>query len=110
MKIDKFYNEAYEWLIHYGPRFLIGMAVLFTGLWLIKMVLNRSHRRMHGKQVDPSVKSFLSSFIGVALRILLILGVMQIMGIQLTLFTALVGAFGVAAGLALLGSFLKVCN
>ena len=104
MKIDKFYNEAYEWLIRYGPRFLIGMAVLFTGLWLIKLVLNRSHRRMHGKQVDPTVKSFLSSLIGVALRILLILGVMQIMGIQLTLFTALVGAFGVAAGLALSGT------
>jgi small conductance mechanosensitive channel len=40
----------------------------------------------------------------VALRILLIIGVMQIMGIELTLFTAIVGAFGVAAGLALSGT------
>jgi small conductance mechanosensitive channel len=39
--------------------------------------------------------------IGVALRILLLVGVMQIMGIQLTLFTAIAGAFGVAVGLAL---------
>jgi small conductance mechanosensitive channel len=104
MKIEKFYNEAYEWVIRYGPRFITGMLVLFVGLWLIRLVLNRSHRGMHQKEVDPTLKPFLMSLIGVALRILLILGVMQIMGIEMTLFTALVGAFGVAVGLALSGT------
>src|SRR6195952_6075550 len=101
MKIEKFYNEAYDWVIRYGPRFVIGLMVLFVGLWLIKLILNRSHQGMHRKEVDPTLKPFLMSLIGVALRILLVLGVMQIMGIQMTLFTALVGAFGVAVGLAL---------
>lgn len=102
--IDKFYDSAYHWLINYGPRFLIGLAVLFVGLWLIRLIVNRSHKGMHNKNVDPTVKPFLLSLIAVAMRILLILGVMQIMGIELTLFTALVGAFGVAAGLALSGT------
>jgi small conductance mechanosensitive channel len=104
MKIEKFYNEAYDWVIRYGPRFVIGLMVLFVGLWLIKLILNRSHRGMHRKEVDPTLKSFLASLLGVVLRVLLILGVMQIMGIQMTLFTALVGAFGVAVGLALSGT------
>lgn len=104
MNIEKFYNAAYAWLINYGPRFLLGMAVLFVGLWLIKLVLNRSHQGLHRKDVDPTLKPFLMSLIGVALRILLVLGVMQIMGIQMTLFAALVGAFGVAVGLALSGT------
>jgi small conductance mechanosensitive channel len=104
MKIEKFYNQAYDWLIRYGPRFLVGMLVLFIGLWLIKLVLNRSHKGMHRKEMDPTLKPFLLSLIGVVLRILLILGVMQIMGIQMTLFTALIGAFGVAVGLALSGT------
>jgi small conductance mechanosensitive channel len=104
MKIDKIYDAAYAWMINYGPRFLIGMLVLFVGLWLIKLVLNRSHKGMHQKQMDPSLKPFLLSLIGVALRVLLVLGVMQIIGIQMTLFTALVGAFGVAIGLALSGT------
>ncbi|TSD66442.1 mechanosensitive ion channel family protein [Inquilinus sp. KBS0705] len=104
MNFDKFYDKAYDWLIRYGPRFVIGMLVLFIGLWLIKMVLNRSHQGMHRKEMDPTLKPFLLSLIGVALRVLLVLGVMQIMGIQMTLFTALVGAFGVAAGLALSGT------
>jgi len=59
---------------------------------------------MHRKEMDPTLKPFLVSIIGVALRVLLVLAVMQIMGIQMTLFTALVGAFGVAAGLALSGT------
>jgi small conductance mechanosensitive channel len=56
------------------------------------------------KDVDPTVKPFLLSLLTVALRVLLILVAMQFVGIQLTLFTALVGAFGVAAGLALSGT------
>jgi small conductance mechanosensitive channel len=104
MKIDQFYHDAYDWVIHNGPRFLIGLLVLFIGLRLIKLILNWSHKGMHRKELDPSLKPFLLSLIGVALRILLILGVMQIMGIQMTLFAALIGAFGVAVGLALSGT------
>jgi small conductance mechanosensitive channel len=104
LEINKLYDHAYNWLISYGPRFLIGMLVLFAGFWFIRWILNRSHKGMHRKDVDPAVKPFLLSLIGVALRVLLIIGVMQIMGIQLTLFTAIVGAFGVAAGLALSGT------
>lgn len=104
MDINKFYNKAYDWIIGYGPKFLIGLLVLFVGLWLIKLVLKWSQSGMHQKGVDPSIKPFLLSLLGVALRILLILGVMQIMGVEMTLFTAVVGAFGVAAGLALSGT------
>lgn len=104
MNFDKFYDKATDWVIRFGPRFLVGLLVLFIGLWLIKLILNRSHKGMHRKEVDPTLKPFLMSLIGVLLRILLVLGVMQIIGIQMTLFTALVGAFGVAVGLALSGT------
>jgi small conductance mechanosensitive channel len=104
MDINKFYDKGYDWILGYGPRFLVGLFVLFIGLWLIKLLLKWSQSGMHNKGVDPTIKPFLLSLLGVALRILLILGVMQIMGVQMTLFTALVGAFGVAAGLALSGT------
>ena len=104
MNFEKFYSRAYDWLLTFGPRFLIGMIVLFVGLWLIKMLARWSHSRMEKKDVNPTVKPFLLSLLTVALRILLVIAVMQILGLQLTLFTALVGAFGVAAGLALSGT------
>lgn len=102
--IDRVYDHAYNWVIDFGPKFLIGLAVLFIGLRLIRWVLDRSHSKMTHKDIDPTVKPFIMSLVGVGLRILLVIGVMQIMGIELTLFTAIVGAFGVAAGLALSGT------
>jgi small conductance mechanosensitive channel len=104
INIEKLYDRAYSWLLSFGPRFLIGMAVLFAGFRLIRWIQNRSHQSMHNKEVDPTVTPFLKSMIGVALRVLLIIGVMQILGIQLTLFTAVIASFGVAAGLALSGT------
>jgi small conductance mechanosensitive channel len=104
MTIDKFYDHVYTWLITYGPRLLIGILILLAGLWLIRLLAGWLHNRMLKKEVDTTVKPFLLSLLTVALRVLLILTVMQFVGIQLTLFTALVGAFGVAAGLALSGT------
>lgn len=104
MKLEMWYDKMYAWLIHYGPRVLIGALVLVAGFWLIG-VLSRSMNRKIGKRnVNPSVRPFLVSLLSTILRVLLILAVMQIVGIPITLFTALVAAMGVAAGLALSGT------
>src|ERR1700759_1896956 len=104
MKLDKFYDKAYDWMITHGPGLIIGIVVLFAGLWLIKQFVKWSQSRMHKKEVNPSVRPFLMSLLAAALRVLLILAVMQIVGIQMTLFAALIGSFGVASGLALSGT------
>lgn len=103
-EIDKLYNKAYDFLITYGPRVLVGLVLLFVGFWLIRTVLNWSQQKMHRKQVDPTIKPFLISLIGVALRVMLILAVMGIIGIPMTPFNVLVGGLSVAAGLALAGN------
>lgn len=104
MNTEKVYNKAFDWLLTYGPKILIGLVVLFVGLWIIKLLIRWAHSSMHKKDVDPSVKPFLLSLLAVILRIFLILGVMQIIGLQMTLFATILGAFGVAAGLALSGT------
>jgi small conductance mechanosensitive channel len=104
MTIEKLYDHAYNWLITYGPRLLIGIVILFVGLWLIRLLSRWLHNGLIKKDVDPTVKPFLISLLTVALRVLLILVVMQFVGIELTIFTAIVASFGVAAGLALSGT------
>src|ERR1700761_8856128 len=102
--IDKFTAAAYRWVIVAGPKVLLGIIILLVGLWLIRLFGKWSHNSMHKKNVDPTLKPFLVSVISIILRLLLIFCVIQLMGFQLTIFTALVGAFGVAAGLALSGT------
>lgn len=104
MQIQKFYQLLMNWLVLNGPRFIAGIIVLFIGLWFIRILTKWSHNSLHEHEIDPTVKPFLLSLVGVGLRAILVLGVMQIVGIELSLFTAVVGAFGVAAGLALSGT------
>jgi len=102
--LDKFNAHAYNWLLLSGPKILLGIVVLLIGLWIINLFAKWSHNSMQKKNVDPTLKPFLVSVISVVLRLLLVFIVIEIMGFKLTIFTALVGAFGVAAGLALSGT------
>jgi small conductance mechanosensitive channel len=99
-----FWDKAYNWLITVGPKILIAIAVLIIGFWLIR-VLNRWIKRgMLRHRFNPSLSYFLQNLIAITLQIMLILMAMQIAGIQLTFFTAIVAGFSVAAGLALSGT------
>jgi small conductance mechanosensitive channel len=101
---DIFYDKAYNWIISFGPRILFGLAILFIGLWLIR-IFNRIFKRTLSKNnFNPSLRYFLQNLVALSLQILLVLLVMQVVGIQLTFFAAIVAGFSVAAGLALSGT------
>ncbi|WP_031528121.1 mechanosensitive ion channel family protein [Dyadobacter crusticola] len=104
MKLQQFYNQAYAWILRTGPSFLLGIAVLIIGFWLIKVLSRWMTNHLHRRKVDPSLTPFLLSLTVTVLRVLLIISVMQIIGIQMTVFAAIIGAVGVAAGLALSGT------
>ena len=102
--IDHFYDKAYDWIIDKGPSLILGIILLILGLWLIKLLGKWMQGGMHRKDINPSLRPFLTSLILITLRVLLVLTVMQIVGIQLTFLTVLIGGIGVAAGLALSGT------
>jgi len=102
--MNKFYDKALDWLISFGPRILISIIIFIIGIWLIKKLAGTISAILTRRNVDPSLRPFLSGSVAIILDILLVFAIMQILGIQLTIFAALVGAFGVAAGLALSGS------
>lgn len=104
MKLEQWYDRLYGWIFSYGPRLLAGLIVLLVGFWLIALLIKSINSRIRRKNVNPSVRPFMLSLLSTALKGLLILGVMQIVGIPMTLFTALIAAMGVAAGLALSGT------
>ena len=102
--MEKLYTRAYDWLFNFGPRIIIALILVVVGFWLIKHVLKWIDRVMTRRTVDPSLRPFFISLLNIGLMILLVLTTMQILGLQLTIFAALAGAFGVAAGLALSGT------
>jgi small conductance mechanosensitive channel len=104
MNWNKFQDQAYNWLLTVGPKILMGLAVLFAGLWFARFLKKWLNGHLLRKDVSSSIRPFLVNLIITTLQILLFLGFMQIVGIQMTIFAAAIGAFGVAAGLALSGT------
>ncbi|WP_158989677.1 mechanosensitive ion channel family protein [Mucilaginibacter sp. L196] len=104
MKLTKFYDKAYDWALDIGPLIIIGLIILFIGLWLIKVVAGRLRAQMSKRKVHSSLQPFFLSLTITSLYILLIILVMSVIGFQLTIFSTIIGAFGVAAGLALSGT------
>jgi small conductance mechanosensitive channel len=102
--MDKFYDNAYKWLISFGPRLLLSIVILIAGIWLIRKLTKGINNLLTKRRVDPSLRPFLSGTVSLALQVLLVFAIMQILGIQLTVFAALIGAVGVAGGLALSGT------
>jgi small conductance mechanosensitive channel len=102
--MNTFYDKAYNWLISFGPKLLLAIVLFIAGLWLIKKFTKFLNRHLLKRRIDQSLRPFLTGSLSLVLQVLLVFAVMQVVGIQLTVFAALVGAFGVAAGLALSGT------
>lgn len=101
---QKFYDKAYDWLLTFGPRILAAIVVLIIGFWLIRVFNGWVKKGLVRHKFNPSLRYFLQNFIAITLQIMLVFLSLQIAGIQLTFFTAIVAGLSVAAGLALSGT------
>jgi small conductance mechanosensitive channel len=104
MDMDKFYDKAITWLVSAGPRVLFGIVVFFVGQWLIRLLRKWTHNSMQQKNFAPSLRPFLLGLLFTTLQVLLVIAIMQILGIEMSIFAALIASVGVAAGLALSGT------
>jgi small conductance mechanosensitive channel len=104
MNYERFLDKASTWIITKGPSILIAVIILLLGLWLINLLSRLITKAMSRRSVNPSLRPFLLSLVVAALRVFLVLAVMQVAGIQMTIFAAVIAAMGVAAGLALSGT------
>ncbi len=80
-----------------------GIIALLIGLAVIRGIVNASTRAMKKRDMDPSLIPFLRSLISIILKVGLVLLVMEMVGIQATSFIAILGAAGLAIGIALGG-------
>ncbi|MBO4282712.1 MAG: mechanosensitive ion channel family protein [Bacteroidales bacterium] len=86
------------------PRLIVSILVLWIGFKSIKLLKKTLDKIMDKQKLEVSLKSFLSSFVDVILKILVIIMFMDIIGIKVTSFIAIIGAAGLAIGMALQGT------
>jgi small conductance mechanosensitive channel len=102
-KLDQLMQIVIEGLKNFGPKVLYAIFILVVGLWLIKKLTRLLNKGMAAREIDESLHSFLQSLFSITLKTLLIISVINMLGIQATSFIAILGAAGLAVGIALSG-------
>ncbi|OGX84474.1 mechanosensitive ion channel family protein [Hymenobacter glacialis] len=101
-KVITFAQRHQNILLLYLPRLLMAVVVLVVGWWLIGWATRLLLRAtLH---LDVSLSSFLRSLVNIVLKVLLLISVAGMVGIETTSFVAILGAAGLAVGLALQGT------
>jgi small conductance mechanosensitive channel len=97
-------QKALDVVFAYAPKVLMALVVLWVGGMLIKMGARLLNTVLDRKGVEPTLKRFLHSLVTISLRILLFITAIQMVGVETTSFVAIIGAAGLAVGLALQGT------
>lgn len=101
---QKHIDEAINWAWDILPNIVMAIIILILGLWVIKFINRMVRKFFQKKDYDEALETFLQSFISIALKLLLFVLVITQLGVKSSSLVAIVGAAGLAIGLALQGS------
>ncbi len=102
--LEEYYQKLISWSKSFLPDLAFAIITLIIGLWVIKWVARLAEKAMERRDLDISLRTFLKSLIGIGLKVLLLIMVAGMIGIQTASFVTILGAAGLAIGLALQGS------
>ena len=104
MDVEKLLSLASEYALEYGLKLLGAVAVWVIGSWVIKVVIKAFGKVLERSQTDESLKPFLKGIVSGLLKIMLAISVLTMLGVHMTSFIAIMGAAGLAVGMALSGT------
>ncbi len=102
--MEKYYDKLIELVLNYGPKLVGAILVWIVGSLVIKVLVKSFERILNKKDVDDSLKPFLKGIVKTLLRVMLVISVLGMLGIEMTSFVAILGAAGLAVGMALSGT------
>ena len=99
--LQTIYDNLLEIVFYYGPKLLGALFVWILGLWVIKLIVRALQLLFDRSKINASLKSFLLSLVSIGLKLLLGISALGMLGIEMTSFIALLGAAGLAFGMAM---------
>ena len=101
---DEILSKYFDKFLGYLPNILLAIVILIVGWWIIKIATGWLRRFFLKKDYDETLENFLLSLTNWSLNALLFVTVVSQLGVQTSSFVAIIGAAGLAIGLALQGS------
>ncbi|KZN52702.1 mechanosensitive ion channel family protein [Pseudoalteromonas luteoviolacea] len=102
--LQKIIDLVIEHAVSFAPKLALAIITLIVGLWLISLVGSAIDYLLEKRDFNISLRKWLSSVATVLLKACLFISVISMLGVKTTSFIAILGAAGLAVGLALQGS------
>jgi len=110
-KLNKLDDGSWQTMVLvYAIKIVLAAIILFIGFWIINRISKLINSFFDHRKIDNTVKSFLKTLISTTLKIVLIIIILNFIGIQTTSIVALIGAAGLAIGLALQGTLTNLAG
>ena len=90
--------------VEFGLQVIAAIAIFYIGRRIARMITNALHKTFQRQNVDKTLETFVCNFTYMALLIFVIIAAINQVGVQTTSLIAVMGAAGLAVGLALQGS------
>ncbi|HNX80547.1 MAG TPA: mechanosensitive ion channel [Candidatus Omnitrophota bacterium] len=97
-------DKAMVYIMQYGLSFVYAILIFIIGKWLAKVVSRIIGTAMAKAKLNETLASFLKNILYYLLLLFVCIAALNKLGIETTSFVALIGAAGLAVGLALQGS------
>jgi len=104
MDLSNIIPKLQEWAAFYSLKIVAAVAIFIVGRWIAKLLRNLVERMMTKGKVDEALVKFVGNITYIALIVIVVIAALNQLGIQTTSFIAIIGAAGLAIGLALQGS------
>ncbi len=104
MDIDSIMKTLTPLVVEYGLKLLGAIAFWFVGAYIIKIIVKLIGKSLDKRNTDESLKLFLLNITKKLLYVALVISIMTMLGVEMTSFIAILGAFGLAVGMALSGT------
>ena len=101
---QEYLKKGLDYIMEFLPNLITAAIILLAGLWIIRIINKAVHRFFERKDYDLTLETFLQSLIKNGLKLLLFVLVVMQLGVPGSSLVAMVGAAGLAIGLALQGS------
>jgi small conductance mechanosensitive channel len=103
-RAEAYTTRLLDMAIAYAPKVVAAILVFWIGSVVIKLVAKMLGKVLDARGVELTLRRFLNSLVTIGLRVVLIITVVGMLGVQTTSFIAILGAAGLAIGLALQGT------
>lgn len=98
------YSEIQDLLVHVGTNILLAIVILVAGFWISNLVTGAIRKVLNKSNTDEGLVTFMSSFTSLVLKVMVVVSAISQLGVEMTSFVALLGAAGLAIGMAFSGT------